>query len=561
MEYCENGDLSQYIEKKKKEKIKLTENEIWKIFIKILCGLADIHKKKILHRDIKSLNIFLKNDMDIRIGDLGVAKDLNKTLYAKTHIGTPYYLSPEVWLQKPYSYKSDIWSLGCVLYELCTYDFPFTAEKGSLIMKILNEEPKEIKYNYPKEIKDLIKQMLNKDHRKRPDCLKLLKMSIIKQKGLEFGIFEENKKPKPKPKPKPLEEKQKNQSNNPLYKSTKSKEIKRNEGKMEGGNNNNKNLRREISQPQFKFDGRKKIQLEQFEIKDNLKRSIREETHNNVLLHKSSEKKFGFKKTNKNIQKIELLPCKNRFGKIRDIKSSRNRIGKNSEKENKSHISNAKSIELFPCKEKIKVKNNIINDNDNDPLSDTINQNLKLIEENLFNSDNKNNSKDSNSSNNSINISNEGNDSIDLTPKNQLNEGKSEEKERYKDDLIIEQSNSINLDDLINDFNEPNSNDNKIIEDENENLENELEKTKKLINNLKEDIVKLIGEEKFQQAVNIYTIGIKDDSQKEKVIEDLNSFVERNSSKNCDKEKIYNILQIFLLECEYYKKKEQLNNL
>ncbi len=219
--------------------------------------------------------------MDIRIGDLGVAKDLNKTLYAKTQIGTPYYLSPEVWLQKPYSYKSDIWSLGCVLYELCTYDFPFTAEKGSLLMKILNEEPKEIKYNYSKEIKDLIKQMLIKDHEKRPDCLQLLKMSIIKQKGLEFGIFEENKKPKPKPKPKPIKEEQKNQSNNPLYKSTKSKEIKRNEEKMEGGNNNNnKNLRREISQPQFIFDGMKKIQHEQFEKKFESKKT------NNILIDK-----------------------------------------------------------------------------------------------------------------------------------------------------------------------------------------------------------------------------------------------------------------------------------
>ena len=91
-------------------------------------GLTYMHKMKILHRDIKSMNIFLCKESAIRIGDLGVAKVLSdQNNFAKTMVGTPYYLSPEMCEEKPYNEKSDIWALGCVLYELCTFKYPFEA--------------------------------------------------------------------------------------------------------------------------------------------------------------------------------------------------------------------------------------------------------------------------------------------------------------------------------------------------------------------------------------------------------------------------------------------------
>lgn len=90
-------------------------------------GLEYIHGQKILHRDIKSMNVFLQND-EIRIGDLGVAKVLSNTAaFAHTMVGTPYYLSPELCEEKPYNIKSDVWALGCVLYEMCTLRHPFDA--------------------------------------------------------------------------------------------------------------------------------------------------------------------------------------------------------------------------------------------------------------------------------------------------------------------------------------------------------------------------------------------------------------------------------------------------
>jgi len=137
MEYCENGDLGQYL-KRQTGKL-LTESKIWKFFVEMCLGLQYLHANKILHRDVKTINMFLTKDDRIKIGDLGVAKMLNQTAnFAHTVVGTPYYLSPELCEEKPYNHKSDIWSLGCVLYELCTLKHPFESNnQGALILKIV----------------------------------------------------------------------------------------------------------------------------------------------------------------------------------------------------------------------------------------------------------------------------------------------------------------------------------------------------------------------------------------------------------------------------------------
>ena len=195
MEYCDSGDLNDFIERHKQTKYLLSENIVWKIFIKITLGLADIHKLNILHRDLKSLNIFLKKDEDIRVGDLGVAKILSQSNYfAKTFIGTPYYLSPEICEDKPYNDKSDVWALGCILYELCTYQHPFTARsQGGLILKILNDHPKPINNYYSKELSDLINLIFDKNYQKRPSCLDILKMKFVIEKAKSLGIYNDIK--------------------------------------------------------------------------------------------------------------------------------------------------------------------------------------------------------------------------------------------------------------------------------------------------------------------------------------------------------------------------------
>lgn len=126
MEFCENGDLGLLL--KRQMGRSLAEEKIWKFFIEMCLGIQYLHLNRILHRDIKTINMFLTKDDMIKIGDLGVAKMLNQTAnMAHTVVGTPYYLSPELCEEKPYNNKSDIWSLGCVLYELCTLKHPFEA--------------------------------------------------------------------------------------------------------------------------------------------------------------------------------------------------------------------------------------------------------------------------------------------------------------------------------------------------------------------------------------------------------------------------------------------------
>lgn len=189
MEYCDAGDLSIYLNNFKKTGKYLPEEKIWKIFIQICLGINYIHSKNILHRDMKTMNIFLMKDEIVRIGDLGVAKILNQNSFANTFVGTPYYLSPEICEEKPYNEKSDIWALGCILYEMATYKHPFNAtNQGALIIKILNGnyEPLSNK-DYSVDLKKMISSLLEKIYLKRPTIKEILK-NPSKNKLLIFYI-------------------------------------------------------------------------------------------------------------------------------------------------------------------------------------------------------------------------------------------------------------------------------------------------------------------------------------------------------------------------------------
>ena len=194
MEYCDSGDLNSFICNLKKENTYLTEEEIWHFFIQISLGLAYIHSKNILHRDLKPMNIFLTNKNQIKIGDLGVAKLLNTNANASTCIGTPYYLSPEICKEKPYNSKGDVWALGCILYELCTFNKPFSASNpAALILKIINGKYtplNEIKNGrkYSKELQDMIDNILQKDYLIRPLMKDIINSRIFKEKAILFGF-------------------------------------------------------------------------------------------------------------------------------------------------------------------------------------------------------------------------------------------------------------------------------------------------------------------------------------------------------------------------------------
>ena len=193
MEYCDNGDLCTFLNKVKKQRKNenyfLDEDFVWKIFIQMSIGLYYIHSKKIIHRDIKTLNIFLTKNLDAKIGDLGVAKVLEDTNHANTFIGTPYYVSPEMCKNRPYNEKSDIWALGCILYELLTFNHPFTANtQPALFIKILNSKFNPFPPGVPEDLKNMVEFILQKNDKERPSMKDIITSYSFQYNAIRIGL-------------------------------------------------------------------------------------------------------------------------------------------------------------------------------------------------------------------------------------------------------------------------------------------------------------------------------------------------------------------------------------
>lgn len=179
MEYCDCGDLLQTIKLQRGKRF--PEHTILHWFVQMCLAVQHIHEKRVLHRDIKSKNIFLTERRTIKLGDFGSARVLSSPMaYACTYVGTPYYVPPEIWENLPYNNKSDVWSLGCVLYEICTLKHPFQAGSWkNLIMKICHGTYSPLPSQYSYELRSLIKQIFRKDPRQRPSA-----NTILKRRGL-----------------------------------------------------------------------------------------------------------------------------------------------------------------------------------------------------------------------------------------------------------------------------------------------------------------------------------------------------------------------------------------
>lgn len=188
MEYCEVGDLSHHIKKKKENKERFTEDEILNWFIQIAIALEYIHGRKVIHRDIKTSNIFLTGNGTVKLGDFGISKVLENTNEAAmTVVGTPYYMSPEVCESKPYTFKSDVWALGCVLYELCTLQHAFLADNLlGLVYKIVKGNYDAIPEEYSSNMTNLVDMILNKDDAVRPTVQQVLLSPFLKGKMEDF---------------------------------------------------------------------------------------------------------------------------------------------------------------------------------------------------------------------------------------------------------------------------------------------------------------------------------------------------------------------------------------
>lgn len=181
-EYCEGGDLDDKIKAWKEAGKKFDESLILAWFIQLVLAVKYMHEKRILHRDLKTRNIFLKNNF-IKLGDFGISRILMGTSdMATTFTGTPYYMSPEVLKHEGYKYKSDIWSMGVVLYELCNLQHAFQGESLMGVMyKIVEGNPPKLSEHYSKELQTLYERMLDKEPANRPSASEVLKNEYIAQ--------------------------------------------------------------------------------------------------------------------------------------------------------------------------------------------------------------------------------------------------------------------------------------------------------------------------------------------------------------------------------------------
>ncbi|XP_034417367.1 serine/threonine-protein kinase Nek5 isoform X2 [Cyclopterus lumpus] len=182
MEYCGGGDLMKKI--KMQRGVFFTGEQVVDWFVQICLGLKHIHDRKILHRDIKAQNIFLTNGgMKAKLGDFGIARMLNNTMeLARTCVGTPYYLSPEICESRPYNNKTDIWSLGCVLYELCTLRHPFEGSSlRQLVGNICRGSYNPVPSHYSYDLRLLVTQLFKVNPRDRPSVSSVLKRRFLEE--------------------------------------------------------------------------------------------------------------------------------------------------------------------------------------------------------------------------------------------------------------------------------------------------------------------------------------------------------------------------------------------
>ncbi|PIK58792.1 putative serine/threonine-protein kinase Nek4-like [Apostichopus japonicus] len=181
MGYCDGGDV--YNRLKQQKGRMLEERQVVEWFVQIAMALQYMHERNILHRDLKTQNIFLTKSKIIKVGDLGIARVLEGSNdMATTLIGTPYYMSPELFSNRPYNYKSDVWALGCCVYEMATLKHAFNAkDMNSLVYKILRGKMPAMPQTYGKELVEIIKAMLHQSPDKRPSVARILRNPYIKK--------------------------------------------------------------------------------------------------------------------------------------------------------------------------------------------------------------------------------------------------------------------------------------------------------------------------------------------------------------------------------------------
>eukprot|EP00474_Spongospora_subterranea_P008976 CRZ09434.1 hypothetical protein [Spongospora subterranea] len=193
MDYADNGDLHRMIHKQRKVRKAggpgFPETLVLDLLVQVALGLRHIHQHKILHRDLKTQNIFLTKDGGVRLGDFGISRVMASTMdQAKTLVGTPYYLSPEMVNGLPYDSKTDMWSLGVVLYEMLTLEHPFNADNLQMLaLRIIQGNYPPVPTCYSEDIKGLLSSLLDQNPATRTSIDQCLAHPLLSARALRFS--------------------------------------------------------------------------------------------------------------------------------------------------------------------------------------------------------------------------------------------------------------------------------------------------------------------------------------------------------------------------------------
>ncbi|BGP00276.1 hypothetical protein NBRC10513v2_004501 [Rhodotorula toruloides] len=191
MEYCSGGDLAGVIQRCRKTGCMLPEDVVWAYLTQITLALHDCHsetdakgsrKPVILHRDIKPENVFLDENNNLKLGDFGLSKAMEQAAMTQTYVGTPYYMSPELINGQPYDVKSDIWALGCLIYELCAGHPPFHEARTQPELAVLIREGKipDLPKPYGNHLGAVVKAMLRQNPKHRPNTAQIQALDSVR---------------------------------------------------------------------------------------------------------------------------------------------------------------------------------------------------------------------------------------------------------------------------------------------------------------------------------------------------------------------------------------------
>lgn len=183
MEYADQGDLERELCGFVERNEMLSEKRIMHLFVQIALGLRQVHKQHLIHRDLKSANVFVTSKGHLKLGDFGFAKQLNYTLaLTNTVCGTPYYFAPEICQRLPYNNKIDVWSLGVILYEMINLQKPFEAKSlPELRKRVVNEDPSPfVAEHVSQELQDLCMLLLTKKSADRPSLEMILQLPYVR---------------------------------------------------------------------------------------------------------------------------------------------------------------------------------------------------------------------------------------------------------------------------------------------------------------------------------------------------------------------------------------------